>query len=85
MAALRTGESLLMTVEECASLLKCSDVTVTELVKSGQWIGARKSGNRYIISRAAFERLYLDGVWHSENEPRRNPLLVSLTDRKVAS
>lgn len=84
MTDFRTGDSLLMTVEECARHLKLSEVTVTELVKSGEWIGSRKVVSRYVISRAAFERLYFDGVWHSDEQPKRNPLLVDMTSRKAS-
>lgn len=71
----RTGDTLLMSVAECAKHLGCSDHSVYALVDSGEWIGARRAGTKPVISRAAFERLYLDGVWHSDEAPARTPFL----------
>lgn len=76
--------TLLMSVDECADALEVSPQTIRDLVKSRKWIGSQYIGASYIIPRKAFERLYLDGVWHSDEEPRRNPLIVSLTDRKAS-
>lgn len=74
---MRTGESLLMTVEEAAKLLDVSPRTITGLVLTGQWIGSRKVGSRYVIGRAAFERHYLDGIV-TEVQPQRSPFLRTI-------
>jgi len=66
---------LLISVDECADALDVSPATVRSLVTAGDWIGSRKVGSSYVISRAAFDRLYRDGVWHSDAEPPRNPFL----------
>lgn len=71
---MKTGDSLLISVDECATRLGINRRTVTALVMSGQWLGARKAGERYIISRAAFERHYLDGIV-AEAETERHPFL----------
>ena len=55
-------ESLLMTVGEAASELDVAEETIVALVETGRWIGSQKVGRRYIIPRAAFKRLYVDGI-----------------------
>lgn len=71
---MRTGDSLLISVDDCAAHLGVSRNTITRLVMGGEWLGARKAGERYIISRAAFERHYLDGIV-AEAETERHPFL----------
>lgn len=66
--------SLLMTVGECATALGVSEETITALVDSGRWIGSHKAGRKYVISRAAFNRLYRDGIV-AEPEQQRHPFL----------
>lgn len=69
----------LISVQECAEHLECSEETILALVDSGTWIGAQRAGRMPVISRAAFDRLYRDGVWHSDETLARHPFL-----RKVA-
>ena len=66
---------LLITSQECADALGVSRRTIVALVESGEWIGARKIGERCIISRAAFTRLYIDGVWHADEATKPIPYL----------
>ena len=61
--------SPLMTVGECASTLGVSEETVTALVETWRWLGSQKVGRKYIIPRAAFHRLYVEGM--VEPEPIR--------------
>jgi len=76
--------TLLISVDEAADALEVSPQTIRNMVASGSWIGSQYVGGKYVISRAAFNRLYDDGVWHSDETPR-NPLIQSFTPRRQAS
>ncbi len=75
--------SLLITVAECAHRLQVSEESVYALVDSGQWIGSLRAGRKPVISRAAFDRLYGAGVWHSDDTPITSPFIRTMT-RKAA-
>ncbi len=52
---------LLITPREVAALLRCDREKVYTLVAEG-WLGSRRVGKRYIISRAAVMRWLVEGV-----------------------
>ncbi len=73
--------SLLISVAECADRLAISEESVYALVDSGQWLGSQRAGRKPVISRAAFDRLYGAGVWHSDETPITSPFVRSITAR----
>lgn len=79
--------SPLMTVGEAATAMHVSEETVTALVETGRWIGSHKVGRKYIIPRAAFHRLYRDGIADEPTvlataaKPGRSPFLREVVQK----
>ncbi|MGB3331149.1 MAG: helix-turn-helix domain-containing protein [Thermomicrobiales bacterium] len=67
---------LLISVQECETILELSAETIYALVESGEWIGSRKVGRTYVIPRRAFERLYVEGDVRELATTPINPFLI---------
>ena len=80
--------SELISVQECAQRMECSETLVYRLVGSGRWIGSIKTGSSYVIPRVAFDR-WLRGEYieqmpaHDPEITPANPFLVRI-ERKAS-
>jgi excisionase family DNA binding protein len=60
-------EQLTMTVEECAALLGINRMTAYQAVHAGE-LPAIKIGRRFLIPKAAFERLLASAEQQQKNQ-----------------
>lgn len=74
----------LIPVEEACRRLGVGRSTLYRAFNKGQVPGQLRLGNRWVIVRAAFDRLMVDGLDAEPAQPASNPFIIDITSRKVS-